>query len=399
MIRRDERVQSDPFLSFQIHQNHQKLDVIRNYLFLLPMPKEIVLINCYCNKILNFVLVLMLVHLLALSLCSCMTQSFLHYFILSFALLIPFSHCLSLCLAVSISPSLARSVPLTCSLIFLTLSLRSLYGEDSWQVLSGNMTDILYRPCVCQCWCWADNVVENTLCLLCKKRNLSIIFTPSSGNLLHFFYTLPLNLVILVKCHSSITFDFWDWKKFGGREEGNKHNSHSVYLTLKPLPDSALSVSPNLESSLQGRTLLNSMSQNTVELAHLSSPLCTAVGRVYAQYSLFAPGMYWSSRRHAVLEIAPTGTESCRRDKYLAGAEWKTAGCYVSLVTTPHPYSLSLCLCLSTSPNSEQDDLSEKQTLTFAHQGLWFTHCWSGSVLWNSGSALKYRVSAINQKE
>lgn len=214
-----------------------------------------------------------------------------------------------------------------------------------------------------------------------------------------FFYTLPLNLVILVKCHSSITFDFWDWKKFGGREEGNKHNSHSVYLTLKPLPDSALSVSPNLESSLQGRTLLNSMSQNTVELAHLSSPLCTAVGRVYAQYSLFAPGMYWSSRRHAVLEIAPTGTESCRRDKYLAGAEWKTAGCYVSLVTTPHPYSLSLCLCLSTSPNSEQDDLSEKQTLTFAHQGLWFTHCWSGSVLWNSGSALKYRVSAINQKE
>lgn len=47
----------------------------------------------------------------------------------------------------------------------------------------------------------------------------------------------------------------------------------------------------------------------------------------------------------------------------------------------PPPLSLSLCLCLSPSPDPEQDDLFEKQTLTFAHRGLWFTHRWSGPVL------------------
>lgn len=141
-------------------------------------------------------------------------------------------------------------------------------------------------------------------CSVKKGKKKKSFHHPSSRNVLHLFtnYIMPLYLVILT-CHSSISIDFWDWKKFGGGMKGT--NTTLIVLNFKT-SDTALLVSPNLESSLQ---VLNSMSLNTVELAHLSSPIRTAAGRVYAQYSPFAPGMYWSRCRHAALEIAPTETQ------------------------------------------------------------------------------------------
>lgn len=59
----------------------------------------------------------------------------------------------------------------------------------------------------------------------------------------------------------------------------------SVYLTLKP--DLALCLLNPAKTLCND--VSNRVSQNTMELAHLSSPpLCTAVGRVHAQCLLFA---------------------------------------------------------------------------------------------------------------
>lgn len=123
---------------------------------------------------------------------------------------------------------------------------------------------------------------------------------------LYFFFrkliALPQSLVIFQR-HLSITFTFWDC------EGENKHYSLSVCLTLKPLPDMALSISPHLFLARE-----NSFEQHVLEHHGVSTPFIplSGVGRVYALYLLFVSGMYWCSTWHPALEIAPTGAQ--RRD-------------------------------------------------------------------------------------
>lgn len=138
--------------------------MIRIYLFLLPKPTKIVLVNCCCNK--------------NSQLCSCadactftgFIYSLLHDSGLFSHDFIPFffsvhtlqSLSLLWCFHLSVSSSL--SGPLTFSLIFLIQSLWSLYGADSWQTQLGfPMTDILAPVCMSMLtvsWrcCWEDVV-------------------------------------------------------------------------------------------------------------------------------------------------------------------------------------------------------------------------------------------------
>lgn len=259
--------------------------MIRIYLFLLPKPTKIVLVNCCCNK--------------NSQLCSCadactftgFIYSLLHDSGLFSHDFIPFffsvhtlqSLSLLLCFHRSVSSSL--SGPLTFSLIFLIQSLWSLYGADSWQTQLGfpmRAWQTSLPPCACRCWLWADAAVEKTLCplALSKKKPLHHLDFFLRKLVALFFNALPLRLVIF-QCHINTTSTLWDQINCGGRDGENKQ--HKLSNCLFNIKASTWLGSLSLQTwKTLCNEVSNSMSQNTVELAHLSSPpLCSAVGVGY----------------------------------------------------------------------------------------------------------------------
>lgn len=166
---------------FQIHQNHQKLDLIRSYLFLPPIPTSHLLIAA-ATEIRNFVLMLIPVHLLVLSTPSRMSQSFIALFLYFFPLSSYPSIYLCLCLCVSVSLAFCPSLSLSLTLSFVSLwaseaDMRKIadrpgysrFSVRAWQTFSifasVCMPMLTLTRCCCCCW---EQVVQ--ACSVKKKE-------------------------------------------------------------------------------------------------------------------------------------------------------------------------------------------------------------------------------------